>query len=69
MATRDMTTAETLAAIDLVAARDAVSSISATIDSMAFTAPELMGDRLSAVADRMNALAVALCLTNLKGSG
>ncbi len=57
-----MTTEETLAAIDLDAARDALASISAQIDSMAFTAPELMGGRLAGVAENMNTLATALCL-------
>lgn len=58
-----MTTEETLAAMDLDAARSAVASISAQIYSMGFTAPEMMGGRLATVADSMNALATALCLT------
>ena len=55
-----------LAAIDLDAARSALASIGAQIDSMAFTAPEMMGGRLTAVADNMNELATALCLIKPK---
>ncbi len=57
-----MTTEEVLAAIDLDAARSALDSIRSHIDSMGFTAPEMMGGRLAAVAENMNALATALCL-------
>ncbi len=57
-----MTAEETLAAIDLDAARSAHADIESHINSMCFTAPELMGGRLAAVAESMNELATALCL-------
>ena len=57
-----MTTEEILAAIDLDAARSAHASIGSHLNSIAFSAPELIGGKLSAVAESMNELAVALCL-------